>query len=85
MSTRIILEGVAGLFAGEARTLEAINAELGILDASDLRTSSEGRLGVATFFPDFSFRSPLMYRLRATDPGACSRTTCAVQCMSSTA
>ncbi len=60
----------AGHFAGAVRTLEEINAELDILDGSDLRTSSEGRLGVATFFPDFSFRSPLMYRLRGTDPDA---------------
>ena len=43
-----------------------LNADLGLLSEEDLNTGSDGRLGVTQFFPDFSFRSPINYRLRNT-------------------
>lgn len=50
---------------GPPVTAEALNATLGRFGAEDLRTSSEGRLSVIDLFPDFSFRSPVKYRMRA--------------------
>ncbi len=51
-------------------TLLALNEELGVVSASDLNAGSDGRIGVTQFFPDFSFRSPVNYRLRnTTDAG----------------
>lgn len=48
----------------EPRTAKAINDELQLITPEELATSSDGRLSVTTFFPDFSFRSPTRYRLR---------------------
>ena len=45
-------------------TAKAINDQLQVVSAAELGTSSDGRLSVTTFFPDFSFRSPTKYRLR---------------------
>lgn len=59
----------AGTF-GPAQSAAAINAELKVFGAKDLRTSSDGRLAATALFPDFSFRSPVKYRLRGTDPDA---------------
>lgn len=58
-----------GIF-GPPESAAAINAELGVYDAADLRTSSDGRLSATAFFPEFSFRSPVKYRIRGTDPDA---------------
>lgn len=55
----------AGSF-GPPQTAAAINAELQVFDADDLRTSSDGRLSATELFPDFSFRSPVRYRIRGT-------------------
>jgi iron(III) transport system permease protein len=35
-----------------------------------LTTNTNGRLGLTKLFPDFSFRSPVMYRFRGTDENA---------------
>ncbi|TCO74068.1 putative 2-aminoethylphosphonate ABC transporter permease subunit [Rhodovulum euryhalinum] len=43
-----------------------LNARLDLFDPDDLRTSTNGRLAVTGFFPEFSFRSPVKYRLRGT-------------------
>ncbi|MGJ8569337.1 MAG: putative 2-aminoethylphosphonate ABC transporter permease subunit [Hoeflea sp.] len=59
----------AGRF-GPPQTAAAINAQLGLFDAEALRSSSDGRLSATAFFPDFSFRSPVKYRIRGTDPDA---------------
>lgn len=59
----------AGNF-GPPQTAAAINAQLKVFDAEDLRTSSDGRLSATEFFPDFSFRSPVKYRVRGTVPDA---------------
>lgn len=51
---------------GEPVSAEALNAATGAFGAADLRSSSDGRLAATGFFPDFSFRSPVRYRLRGT-------------------
>lgn len=61
----------AGSFTASApETAVAINERLGIVSADDLRSSSDGRLAATQFFPDFSFRSPVKYRIRGLDPDA---------------
>jgi iron(III) transport system permease protein len=47
-----------------------LNARLGKFDAAALSTGSDGRLSASDFFPDFSFRSPMRYRLRGTTADA---------------
>ncbi len=42
----------------------SLNQQLGKFSAEDLATSSDGRLGVVDLFPDFSFRSPTLYKIR---------------------
>jgi iron(III) transport system permease protein len=59
----------AGSF-GPPQTAAAINAQRGVFAAKDLQTSSDGRLSATALFPDFSFRSPVKYRIRGTDPDA---------------
>jgi len=41
-----------------------LNQELQVVKTEELATSSDGRLGVTVFFPDFSFRSPTKYKIR---------------------
>ncbi len=55
-----------GVFEAPAQSLEALNAEQEVFDAPALSTGSGGRLGLTKLFPDFSFRSPVMYRFRNT-------------------
>ncbi len=56
-----------GRYETPAATLADFNAQQEqSLSATDLNTSSDGRMAVTTFFPDFSFRSPINYRLRGT-------------------
>ncbi|AHD03642.1 putative 2-aminoethylphosphonate ABC transporter permease subunit [Leisingera methylohalidivorans] len=47
-------------------TFATLNARLDVLEDRDLNAGSDGRLGVTQFFPGFSFRSPVNYRLRNT-------------------
>ena len=42
----------------------SLNEQVGAYGAADLDTSSDGRLSVVEFFPDFSFRSPTLYKIR---------------------
>jgi iron(III) transport system permease protein len=56
----------AGNFAAPPVNAEALNQELNAVAAGDLATSGDGRLPATTFFPEFSFRSPVMYRIRGT-------------------
>lgn len=51
-------------------TAADLNARLNAVADVDLTTNSDGRLAVTKFFPDFKFRSPVHYRLRATGEGA---------------
>ncbi|WP_272011320.1 putative 2-aminoethylphosphonate ABC transporter permease subunit [Roseovarius sp. ZX-A-9] len=48
-------------------TFAELNEAGDILKARDLIAGSDGRLGVTQFFPDFSFRSPVKYRIRNLD------------------
>jgi len=56
----------SGTVWSDAVSAEALNERLGKFDASDLASSTDGRLSVTDFFPDFSFRSPVKYRIRGT-------------------
>ncbi|AVO39237.1 putative 2-aminoethylphosphonate ABC transporter permease subunit [Pukyongiella litopenaei] len=59
-----------GRFDGTIRTAAELNEATGAYTPADLIAGSDGRLGVTAFFPDFSFRSPVRYRIRnATDDG----------------
>ena len=48
----------------------ALNDDLQAVPPEDLATSGDGRLPATSFFPDFSFRSPLHYRIRGTTDDA---------------
>jgi iron(III) transport system permease protein len=56
----------AGVFAAPPVSADALNRELGAVAPGDLATSADGRLPATSFFPEFSFRSPVMYRIRGT-------------------
>jgi len=45
---------------------DALNRELGAVTNGELSTNSDGRLAATKFFPEFSFRSPVHYRIRGT-------------------
>ena len=60
----------SGAFQAPARSLAAINDALSVLAPADLSTSSDGRLDLTQFFPDFSFRSPVKYRISGTSGDA---------------
>ncbi|MCB1479478.1 MAG: ABC transporter permease subunit, partial [Rhodobiaceae bacterium] len=47
-------------------TARALNDELNSVPPEELDTISDGRLPATSFFPDFSFRSPVKYRIRGT-------------------
>ncbi|RKF16789.1 putative 2-aminoethylphosphonate ABC transporter permease subunit [Roseovarius spongiae] len=55
----------SGANFSEPVTFETLNERLGVVEGLDFIAGSDGRLGVTQFFPDFSFRSPVMYRIRS--------------------
>ncbi|MEE8455475.1 MAG: putative 2-aminoethylphosphonate ABC transporter permease subunit [Limibaculum sp.] len=55
-----------GAFTAPPVSAETLNRELAAVPPEGLATSGDGRLPATRFFPDFSFRSPVMYRLRGT-------------------
>ncbi|MBG6160200.1 iron(III) transport system permease protein [Labrenzia sp. EL_159] len=59
----------AGVFDGAILTGTELNARTNVYDTSDLAGSSDSRLGVTKFFPDFSFRSPVHYKIRNSVEG----------------
>ncbi|MBG6147378.1 iron(III) transport system permease protein [Labrenzia sp. EL_142] len=59
----------AGVFDGATLTGAELNARTNVYEASDLAGSSDSRLGVTKFFPDFSFRSPVHYKIRNSVEG----------------
>ena len=59
-----------GNFDSETITAHALNEKTGIYADADLSTGSGGRLAVTKFFPEFSFRSPVMYKVRGVDKSA---------------
>ena len=56
----------AGKFPDTPVLASEINARLSAVPADELNTSGDGRLAATAFFPEFSFRSPVMYRIRGT-------------------
>jgi len=55
---------------GPVLNLAELNAQTGRFTQQQLASNINGRLAPTQFFPDFSFRSPEMWRIRATDPQA---------------
>jgi len=53
-----------GVFNGEVSTAQALNEKSGAYDSDDLAAGSNDRLKVTAFFPEFSFRSPVHYKIR---------------------
>jgi len=60
----------SGSYSTPPQTLATLNAEPQVFDARKLSTGSNGRLSLTKLFPDFSFRSPVMYRFRGTTDDA---------------
>lgn len=58
-----------GVFDGTVLNPADLNAAVGAFDSADLSTGSDGRLPVSKLFPDFNFRSPVMYQIRNAQPG----------------
>jgi iron(III) transport system permease protein len=55
----------------EPETVAALNEEVGgVITPDQLNTGSDGRLSLTALYPDFSFRSPVMYRIRGTSDDA---------------
>lgn len=55
---------------GEPITAAALNERLNAVPLAKLATNSDGRLQATSFFPDFSFRSPVKYKIRGTTSDA---------------
>ena len=60
----------AGAGFGKANSALTLNAETKAFTDKELSGNADMRLSVVPLFPDFSFRSPTRYRIRATTPGA---------------
>ncbi|OUS36136.1 iron ABC transporter permease [Rhodobacterales bacterium 56_14_T64] len=58
-----------GVFDGTVLNPADLNTSTGTYSDADFSTGSDGRLPVAKLFPDFSFRSPVMYQIRNALPG----------------
>ncbi len=54
-----------GVFDATILNAAALNDETGAYSDQDLSVGSDGRLPVTKFFPDFSFRSPVKYKVRS--------------------
>jgi iron(III) transport system permease protein len=59
-----------GVFGPEIVSAEALNQQVGGVSEDELSAGSGGRLAVTKFFPDFSFRSPVRYKIRGMDSSA---------------
>ena len=59
-----------GVFDATPVSAQALNERLKAVDTADLATKADGRLPATSFFPDFSFRSPVKYRIRGTNGDA---------------
>ncbi len=56
----------AGNFGDTVLNGAALNQRTRAFTEDDLKASADGRLSVTGLFPDFSFRSPVEYRIRST-------------------
>ncbi len=59
-----------GNFSGDIKTAAALNDEVNAYGPEDLAAGSNDRLKVTAFFPDFSFRSPVLYKIRGVTSDA---------------
>jgi len=59
-----------GKFNTESISAQILNEQTNVYTDIDLSTGSGGRLAVTEFFPDFSFRSPVNYKIRGADKTA---------------
>ncbi|MEQ9608195.1 MAG: putative 2-aminoethylphosphonate ABC transporter permease subunit [Kiloniellaceae bacterium] len=59
-----------GDFVNPPVSAAALNEQVQAVAPEDLATSGDGRLPAAALFPDFSFRSPVHYRIRGTTADA---------------
>lgn len=57
-----------GNFSGNVLSAAALNEKTRAISAEQLATSSDGRLELTALFPDFSFRSPVHYKVRGVTP-----------------
>ncbi len=53
-----------GQYIEDPKSLDSINTRNAVYSTAELNTSSDGRLAAASFFLEFSFRSPVKYRFR---------------------
>ncbi len=60
----------SGEFLETAVNLADLNATTGLKSAESLQTNNDGRLSLIDFFQDFSFRSPVKYRLQGLSDDA---------------
>ena len=60
----------SGAFVEPPLNLSIIDRRGPALDADELSTNADGRLALTRFFEDFSFRSPVRYRVRGVDERA---------------
>jgi len=60
----------AGEFDGTVFNAADLNQTVGAYKPEDLSTGSGGRLSLVELFPDFSFRSPVQYKIRGTHDNA---------------
>ncbi len=60
----------SGAYTQPVQSLAVLNDTQQVFDAGKLETGSGGRLSLTKLFPDFSFRSPVMYRFRGTTDSA---------------
>jgi len=58
-----------GVFDGTVLNPVDLNATTGAFSDADFSAGSDSRLPVTKLFPDFSFRSPVMYQIRNAQPG----------------
>ncbi|TLP67963.1 putative 2-aminoethylphosphonate ABC transporter permease subunit [Parasedimentitalea maritima] len=58
-----------GVFDGAILNPVDLNVATGAYSDADLSAGSDSRLPVTQLFPDFSFRSPVMYQIRNAQPG----------------
>ena len=59
-----------GVFSGEILSAKVLNDRSKTYAPGDLDSGSGGRLGMTKFFPEFSFRSPVHYKIRGTTDAA---------------
>lgn len=59
-----------GQFTSPPVLASELNRQLKVFSDSELSTGSDGRLAATKFFPDFSFRSPVKYRIRTLSDDA---------------